>query len=97
MSAKGEKIVGNSPVFIGHSGGAASYSTSLLDASNSNLSALVNSSPSGLVRMSPAPYPSRHDDPSVNRFHSSGIAFSAGASIGGPSSSGLSAIKSAKI
>ncbi|GKC68910.1 hypothetical protein Tco_1114793 [Tanacetum coccineum] len=47
--------------------------------------------------MGPAPDPSRHDDQSVNRFHSSGIASSAGASIGGPSSSGLPAIKSAKI
>ncbi|GJY72846.1 hypothetical protein Tco_0477277, partial [Tanacetum coccineum] len=57
----------------------------------------VNSSPSGLVRMSPAPDPSRHDDPSVNRVYDFGIASSAGASIGGPSSSGLLAIKSAKI
>ncbi|GKA64358.1 hypothetical protein Tco_0763964 [Tanacetum coccineum] len=35
----------------------ASYSASLLDASNSNLSVYVNSSPSGFVRMSPAPDP----------------------------------------
>ncbi|GJR94718.1 hypothetical protein Tco_0266892 [Tanacetum coccineum] len=49
------------------------------------------------TRMSLAPDPSRHDDPSVNRVHGFGVTSSAGASIGGPSSSGLSAIKIAII
>ncbi|GKB74176.1 hypothetical protein Tco_0935588 [Tanacetum coccineum] len=46
--------------------------------------------------MSPAPNPSRHDDPSVNRVHGSGIASSTCIPMGGPSSSGLSAMTSAK-
>ncbi|GJT27741.1 hypothetical protein Tco_0908016 [Tanacetum coccineum] len=44
--------------------------------------------------MSPAPDPSKHDDLSVNRVHGYGILPSTYVSSGGPSSSGLSAIKS---
>nr|GFC28151.1 reverse transcriptase domain-containing protein [Tanacetum cinerariifolium] len=39
--------------------------------------------------MSPAPDPSRHDDPSANRVYGSRITSSVGVSIGGSSSSGL--------
>ncbi|GJT78803.1 hypothetical protein Tco_1045528 [Tanacetum coccineum] len=48
----------------------------------------VNSSPSGLVRISPAPDPSRHDDPSVNRIYGSEVTSSVGVSTGGSSSFG---------
>ncbi|GJV66836.1 hypothetical protein Tco_1482345 [Tanacetum coccineum] len=36
MSAKGEKIVGNSPVFIGHSGGAEQMLLAMKDEAESN-------------------------------------------------------------
>nr|GEV54286.1 hypothetical protein [Tanacetum cinerariifolium] len=49
-----------------------------------------------LVRISPAPDPSRHDDPSMNRVHGSRIASSTCVSMGGPSSSGLLVMKSAR-
>ncbi|GJV93550.1 hypothetical protein Tco_1541363, partial [Tanacetum coccineum] len=44
----------------------------------------------------PAPDPSRHDDPSVNRVYGSGAASSTCISTSGLSSSGLSAMKSAR-
>nr|GEW73708.1 hypothetical protein [Tanacetum cinerariifolium] len=74
----------------------ASNFASMLDELNTNLKACVNSTPYGFVRMSLAPDPFRHDDPSVNRVHGSGIASSTCISMGGPSSSGLSAMTSAK-
>ncbi|GJY46892.1 hypothetical protein Tco_0435955 [Tanacetum coccineum] len=46
--------------------------------------------------MNPAPDPSKHDDPSVNRIHGFGVTSLACASVDGPSSYGLSAVKSAK-
>ncbi|GJY46888.1 hypothetical protein Tco_0435951 [Tanacetum coccineum] len=46
--------------------------------------------------MNPTPDPSKHDDPSVNRIHGFGVTCLACASVDGPSSYGLSAIKSAK-
>ncbi|GKD44645.1 hypothetical protein Tco_1269290 [Tanacetum coccineum] len=49
----------------------ASYSASLLVASNPNLRAYVNSIPSGFVSISPAPEPFMHDDPSVNNIYGS--------------------------
>ncbi|GJS64614.1 hypothetical protein Tco_0679178 [Tanacetum coccineum] len=53
----------------------ASYSASLFVAVNSKRSAYVNSIPSGLVRIRPAPDPSTHDDPSVNKIHGLGVYF----------------------
>nr|GEV57392.1 alpha/beta hydrolases superfamily protein [Tanacetum cinerariifolium] len=50
----------------------ASYSASLLLASNLNLRAYINSTPSGFLNISPAQEPSIHDDPSVNNIHGSG-------------------------
>ncbi|GKA96852.1 hypothetical protein Tco_0818947, partial [Tanacetum coccineum] len=47
--------------------------------------------------MSPASDPSKHDDPSVNRVYGSWITSSTCTSMGGPSSSGLSTMKSARI
>nr|GEU35725.1 transposase (putative), gypsy type [Tanacetum cinerariifolium] len=73
-----------------------SYSASLLDALNSNLRAYVYSTPFGFVKMSLDPDPSRHEDLSVNRFHGSEISSSICTSAGGPSSSSLFAMKSAK-
>ncbi|GJX50690.1 hypothetical protein Tco_0277535 [Tanacetum coccineum] len=74
----------------------ASYYASLLDASNSDINAYVNSIPSGFVRMSPAPDTSRHEDQSMKRIYGSGISSSAGVSVGGLSSFGLLAIQFAK-
>ncbi|GJW17867.1 hypothetical protein Tco_0025303, partial [Tanacetum coccineum] len=75
----------------------ASYSASLLVASNLNLIAYVNSVPSGLVSIRPASEPSTHDEPSVNNIQGSGSSslFSMGISV--DSSSGRSTMKSAKI
>nr|GEW21491.1 hypothetical protein [Tanacetum cinerariifolium] len=50
----------------------ASYSASLLVASNLNLRAYANSIPSGFVIIRLAPEPSMHDDPSVNSIYGSG-------------------------
>ncbi|GKE02364.1 hypothetical protein Tco_1390347 [Tanacetum coccineum] len=74
----------------------ASYFALLLDALNSNLKAYMNYTPSRFVRMSLAPDFFRHDDPSMNRVRGSGIASSTCVSRGGPSTSGLSEMKSAK-
>ncbi|GJS10140.1 hypothetical protein Tco_0366936, partial [Tanacetum coccineum] len=49
-----------------------------------------------LVRMSPAPDPSRHEATSVNKVHGSVTASSTCISMSGPSSPGLSAMKSAR-
>ncbi|GKG54692.1 hypothetical protein Tco_0560347, partial [Tanacetum coccineum] len=46
--------------------------------------------------VSPAPDPSRHDDPSLNRVHRSGTASLTCISMSRPSSSGLSAMKSTR-
>ncbi|GJY82828.1 hypothetical protein Tco_0496204 [Tanacetum coccineum] len=55
----------------------------------------VNSVPSGLVSINPAPDPSIHDDPSVNSVHGScGISV---AGVSGKFSSGFSMRKSARI
>nr|GEV83695.1 transposase (putative), gypsy type [Tanacetum cinerariifolium] len=51
----------------------ASYSASLLGASNLNLRACVNSIPFVFVIIRPAPERSMHDDPSVNSIHGSGV------------------------
>ncbi|GKG22549.1 hypothetical protein Tco_0387852, partial [Tanacetum coccineum] len=53
---------------------SASYSASLLVASNLNLIAYVNSTPFGFVSIRPAPEPSTQDEPSVNNVHGSGTA-----------------------
>nr|GEW57421.1 hypothetical protein [Tanacetum cinerariifolium] len=50
----------------------ASYSASLLVASNLNLIAYVNYAPPGFISISPTPEPSMHDDPSVNNTHGLG-------------------------
>ncbi|GJW27369.1 hypothetical protein Tco_0041180 [Tanacetum coccineum] len=57
----------------------------------------VNSTPSGFVRMSPAPNPSRHEDSSVKRIHGSRISSYVVVFVDGSFSSGRSTIKSAKI
>ncbi|GJY00477.1 hypothetical protein Tco_0357495 [Tanacetum coccineum] len=44
----------------------------MLVASNLNLMEYVNSVPSGLVSIRPAPDPSTQDEPSVNNVHGSG-------------------------
>ncbi|GJY35580.1 hypothetical protein Tco_0420958, partial [Tanacetum coccineum] len=75
----------------------ASYSASLLVASNLNLKALVNSIPSGFVSIRPAPKPSTQDDPSVNNVYGSGSSTSASVIVAKGSSSGCSTMKSAKI
>ncbi|GKA56121.1 hypothetical protein Tco_0755193 [Tanacetum coccineum] len=49
------------------------------------------------VRMSSAPDPSRHEDPSIKRVYGSGVSSSTGIPVGGSSSSGLSTMKSARI
>ncbi|GJQ97365.1 hypothetical protein Tco_0008504 [Tanacetum coccineum] len=49
----------------------ASYSASLLVASNLNLKAYVNSTPSGFIIIRPAPEPSMHDHPSLKSIHGS--------------------------
>ena len=47
----------------------ASYSASLLEARNPNLSAYSISIPSGEVRISPAPLPCAFEAPSTESFH----------------------------
>ncbi|GKD18686.1 hypothetical protein Tco_1207844, partial [Tanacetum coccineum] len=76
---------------------SASYSASLLVASNLNLMAYVNSAPSGFVSMRPSPEPSTHDEPSVNNVHGSGSTSGSAMSSSEDSSSGRSTIKSANI
>ncbi|GJS53339.1 hypothetical protein Tco_0626701 [Tanacetum coccineum] len=75
----------------------ASYSASLLVASNLNPMAYVNSTPSGFVNISPAPKPSIQDEPSVNKVHGSSNSSGSAMSSSGDSSSGRSTIKSANI
>nr|GEY00558.1 hypothetical protein [Tanacetum cinerariifolium] len=75
----------------------ASYSASLLVASNLNLRAYVNSTPSGFVIIRPAPKPSMHDDPFVNSIHGSESSSLSSMGVSGRSSSGRSTMKSAKI
>nr|GEV57577.1 hypothetical protein [Tanacetum cinerariifolium] len=52
--------------------------------------------PCGLVRISPAPDPSRHDDPFVKGVYGSRTIFSTCIYMGGPSLSGLSTMKSVR-
>src|SRR5579862_7533849 len=82
----------------------ASYSTSLLVALNSNLKQWLHLTPSGLVRMIPAPYPDWFDTPSMYRIHAlqssghSGL-IGLGSELIGVSRSGIvlnSAMKSGK-
>src|SRR5579862_2319668 len=47
----------------------ASYSASLLVALNSNLKQWLHSTPSGSVRMIPAPHPDWFDAPSMYKIH----------------------------
>nr|GEY57804.1 putative ribonuclease H-like domain-containing protein [Tanacetum cinerariifolium] len=75
----------------------ASYSPLLLVASNLNLRAWVNSSPSGFVSISPASVSSAQDDPSVNKIHISGSSFSTSMAVSGSSSFRRSTMKSAMI
>nr|GEV41152.1 hypothetical protein [Tanacetum cinerariifolium] len=75
----------------------ASYSASLLVASNLNLRAYVNFIPSRFVIIRPAPKPSMHDDSSVNSIHGSESSFLSSMGVSGESSSGRSTMKSARI
>ncbi|GJS75348.1 hypothetical protein Tco_0725229 [Tanacetum coccineum] len=75
----------------------ASYSASLLVASNLNLMAYVNSAPSSFVNISPALESSTQDDPSVNKVYGSGSSSGSVMSSSGDSSSGRSIMKSANI
>nr|GEU67344.1 hypothetical protein [Tanacetum cinerariifolium] len=74
---------------------STSYSASLLEAVNWNLSAYVNSFLSGLVSINPAPDPSTHDDPSMNSVYGSyGVSI---IGVSGEASSDSSMRKSARI
>ncbi|GJV50675.1 hypothetical protein Tco_1446416 [Tanacetum coccineum] len=75
----------------------ASYSVSLFVASNLNLMAYVNSTPSGLVSISPDPETSIQDHPFVERVQGSGISSGSVMGTSGDSSSDRSTIKSASI
>ncbi|GJY07774.1 hypothetical protein Tco_0374828, partial [Tanacetum coccineum] len=75
----------------------ASYSASLLVASNMNLRAYVNYVPSRLVSIRPAQEPSMHDEPSVNNIQGSGSSSLSSMDVSVESSSRRSIIKSARI
>ncbi|GJZ33547.1 hypothetical protein Tco_0578983 [Tanacetum coccineum] len=85
------------PIFsaIGNPVIKASYSASLLVASNLNRKAYVNSTPSGSVSITLAPHPSTQDVPSVNKLYFVGSSSSFFVESSESSSSGLSTMKSA--
>nr|GEW01387.1 hypothetical protein [Tanacetum cinerariifolium] len=82
-------ILLRAPVFF-----VFTYGTYLIE---NVLKPLVNSLPSGFVRISPAPEPSVQDDPFVNKVYSSESSSSTSMAVSGSSSSRCSTMKSARI
>nr|GEW29024.1 hypothetical protein [Tanacetum cinerariifolium] len=75
----------------------ASYSASLLVASNLNYRAYVNSIPSELIIIRPASEPSMHDESFIDNIYGSESSYLSSMGVSGESSSGRSTMKSVRI